>query len=65
MILVRFTMDGRHKGWRYKEGEEILLPDNLANLAMQEGVARPIQNRQISRSTASRSVEEAKRRSLT
>jgi protein-disulfide isomerase-like protein with CxxC motif len=39
VIKVRFIHDGRHKGWRYREGEEVLLSDGMAKLAIDEGMA--------------------------
>lgn len=66
MILVRFIHDGKHKGWRYKEGDQVLLADPLAKLAIDEGMAITVQDRkQVSRPSSLRSVDEARQRSLT
>lgn len=63
MIKVRFIHDGRHKGWRYKQGEEILLPDNLANLAITEGMAVPVERPK--QNALDRKAYNSERRSLT
>lgn len=62
MIKVRFIHDGRHKGWRYKEGDEVLLPDGLGNLAISEGVAvKVVQRENAVNRNAYHSLEQARR----
>jgi protein-disulfide isomerase-like protein with CxxC motif len=62
VIKVRFIHDGRHKGWRYREGEEVLLTDSMAKLAIDEGVAVQVVQRQnaVNRN-AYQALEQAKR----
>lgn len=67
MVKVRFLYDGRPKGWRYRENEEALLPDNLAHLAIMENLAVPISGRMQMQTDprTTRSLDEAReRRSL-
>jgi hypothetical protein len=62
VIKVIFIHDGRHKGWRYKQGEEVLLTDGMANLAIQEGVAiKVVQRENVVNRMAYNALESAKR----
>jgi len=62
VVKVRFIHDGRHKGWRYKEGEEVLLSDGMAKLAIDEGVAvKVIQRQNMVNAKAYQALENAKR----
>lgn len=62
MIKVKFIHDGRHKGWRYREGEEVLLPDGLADLAILEGMAiKVIQRENVVNHKAYQALEAARR----
>jgi hypothetical protein len=67
VIKVRFIHDGKAKGWRYGQGEEVLLPDGLAQLAIKEGMAIDITQARPQHSVsrgAYHSIAEAKERSL-
>lgn len=62
---MRFIHEGYHKGWRYKEGEVVLLPDGLAKLAQAEGMAVPVEKNRASNTTnprATGALDQAKRR---
>lgn len=41
-MLIEFTHDGRHKGWRYRKGERVELYDQLAQQAIDDGMAKLI-----------------------
>lgn len=67
MIRIRFIRDGKEgkvSKWRYKEDEEVLLPDYLAKEAIDEGLAiridKPVKEN-TSSASAQRALDQAKR----
>jgi hypothetical protein len=59
MILIEFIHDGHHKGWRYKRGERVELYDQLAQQAIDEGMAKLIQYTRVARKENSTSKTNA------
>ena len=67
MIKIRFITDGRPHGWRYRLNEEVLLPDKVAQAAIDKEIAIRIDEKKSEKAVsreATAAIAQAKDRSL-